>query len=85
MSGTICIRRKYLGGVEDQSFDNFVLSTIQDEQTAVEVAQTMLADYPEPYEWNRDEAEYYETFEILDVDELRLSLDRLERGDGDGR
>jgi hypothetical protein len=74
-----CIRRKYLGGVEDQSFDSFVESTIQDAGAAEEVASTMLVDYPHPYEYNRDEPEFYEVFEILDVEELERCVIELRR------
>jgi hypothetical protein len=74
-----CIRRKYIGGVDDQSFDSFVESTIQDARVAEEVASTMLVDYPRPYEWNRDEPEYYETFEILDAEELERCVVELRR------
>ena len=77
MSGKVCIRRKYLGGTEDQSFDDFVESTIQDAQAALEVAATMINDYPSPYAYNSDEPEYYEEFEILDAEELLRAVNAL--------
>lgn len=87
MSGNICIRRTHFGGREDQSFDDFVDSTIQDTETALDIATSMLADWDAlqhakgfvpNYRYGADDRpEYYEEFEILDADELRRAAKAL--------
>ena len=61
-----CIRREYLGGSEDISFDEFVRSVIQDDLVAVEIAERMLETYDEPYLDNVSEPEYMERYSIID-------------------
>jgi hypothetical protein len=51
--------------------------TVQDGQIAIEVAERMLEEYPEPHEWNPDEPEFYETFEIIDLDAFRAGIETL--------
>jgi len=71
------IRRKFHGGMEDQNFTDFAYSTIQDRDVARRVANTMLASGV-VYEWNPDEPEFYEEFEVIDSDGLRAQLKAAE-------
>jgi len=72
---TACIRRAYLGGSDDVTFDQFAEIVVQDYACAAEVAETMLNDDPRPYQWNADEPEFYEEFAVIDAAELRRCLD----------
>ena len=69
----VCIRRTFHGNTEEQTFEEFAYSTIQDNDTAIHVAERMLAG-DVPYQWNAFDPEWYEEFEILDATILRREV-----------
>ena len=73
METTASIRRLLHGATEDMSFRDFAEFAIQDLSIAGEVAQRMLGG-DVPYQWNPDEPEFYEEFEVIDADALRQQM-----------
>lgn len=80
----LVIRREFHGGSEDQTFEDFAASTIQERGVALEVARAML-DGRDPYDYNADEPEFLETFTILDREALRATVEALEARDVQAR
>jgi hypothetical protein len=69
-SDTAVIRRVFHGGSEDVSYADFAYDAVQDDQVAREIALGMLAG-DGTHTYTADELSmYFETFEILDRDEL---------------
>lgn len=71
-----CIRREYLGGSEDISFDEFVRSVIQDDLVAIEIAERMLENPDESYIDNFSEPEFMERYTITDKILLEEGIER---------
>lgn len=69
-----CIKRVAHGVTEFVDFDHFAKWVVQDEEVARETAEAMLASPGEPYEQNLDQPEFYEVYEVVDVEELRRQL-----------
>lgn len=68
-----CIERRYLGGTETVTFDDFATQVVQDHELAREIA-AQLAASDEPYKWNEDSAEFYEEFRATNPGALRAQL-----------
>jgi hypothetical protein len=58
------IERKFLGGEEAVTFEDFCELVVQDYEAGLNVVQRML-DGEDPYAWNEDEPEFYEEFVII--------------------
>lgn len=69
-----CILREFLGGSEEQNFDQWATSTIQDHEVALEIAAKMLSGF-HPCPYNADQPEFYEEFTITDGEALRLQME----------
>ena len=70
-----CIERKFHGGTERVTFETFAKLVIQDSDMAEHVARVML-NGEDPYQWNEDEAEFYETFTVMAPEVLRGQIER---------
>jgi hypothetical protein len=75
-----CVRRIYHGGEEVLTYDAWMRICIQDEQAALDVAEQMLEIPLDPYDWNEDEPEFYETFQITDEEVFRAEFIRAQEG-----
>jgi hypothetical protein len=67
------IKRKFLGGQEDVTFEEFCTRVMQDYEAGMNVVQLMLAG-EDPFPWNEDEPEFYEEFRIINRDELEAQI-----------
>ena len=67
-----CIKRSFHGGTQTISFREFADEVVQDGASALEIARTMLEHPARVYHYNANEAEFYETFEILADGEKHL-------------
>lgn len=71
-----CIERKFFGGSERVTFDEFARFVIQDEDEAMVIAARMLSGQ-DPYPWNEGvEPEFYEEFSVIDAEALRGEVGR---------
>lgn len=60
-----CIERTGHGFTTTHTYTEWAAQAIQDDDTARQVAEQMLAG-SDPYEWNEDEPEFYEIFTVTD-------------------
>lgn len=69
-----CIRRSFTGGQEDITYPEFAEDIIQDWDVAEDVADDLLAWPKQPREWNAEEPEFREVFELLDASDLKAQI-----------
>jgi hypothetical protein len=80
-STDVVIERKFYGGTESVTFDDFALFVIQDDDEALTIAHRML-DGMDPYPFNEPhtgaEPEFYEEFRVLNSNKLREQISAYE-------
>lgn len=67
------IERKFLGGQENVTFEEFCTRVVQDYEAGMNVVQLMLAG-EDPFSWNDDDPEFYEEFRIINRDALEAQI-----------
>lgn len=72
-----CVRREFVGGGEDLTFEAWVGTCIQDVDAACDIAQRMLDQAPDAYTENEHDPEFVEQYTILDTETFRRELDRV--------
>lgn len=72
-----CVRREFVGGGEDLTFEAWVDTCIQDVDAACDIAQRMLDQAPDAYTENEHDPEFVEQYTILDTETFRRELDRV--------
>lgn len=76
--GLVCVERKGHGFTERLNLWDWADDAIQDHNIAADVARAMLSGR-DPYEWNENEPEFYETFHIIDRSILEEQLAELDK------
>jgi hypothetical protein len=71
------IERAYHGGTESVTFADFAEFVVQDGAMALVIARRMI-NGDDPYEYNEDEPEFYETFSVADSLELERQVAKFE-------
>lgn len=72
-----CVRREFVGGGEDLTFEAWVGTCIQDVDAACDIAQRMLDQASDAYAENEHDPEFVEQYTILDVETFKSELDRV--------
>lgn len=73
-SNTACIKREYLGGSEEITYEDFAMNVVQDDEVGRMVAEETLKLYPEPYVYNEGDSQFIERFTALSTVELFYQL-----------
>lgn len=69
-----CVTRTFHGGRDTVSLRAFAEHVIQDWDVALNVADQLVCAAGDAYEWNAEEPDVYETFEVSDIDALRRAV-----------
>lgn len=73
-----CIERKFFGGREDVTLDNFCRYVVQDYDVGLRIARELLGTPADSYVYNEDDPEFREVFECAHGAALKAQIKDME-------